>query len=223
MFKSRSVGAERFRRLKTVLANAEQGGPQVIAVTSGGPDEGKSVVAANLALAFAADTDGVLLIDADLRRPSIENWLDPAPNLGLAELLRGRTELEHAVLPLENSLLRVLPAGNAPRDPVQLLSSAAAKTLMATLRERYTRIIIDPPPIVPFTDADAIGTECDGMIIVARSGVTRKEVFMQALESVTSTRSLGTVLNDLSYNIADRKSYYSEGHYYEEYNRRSRR
>jgi capsular exopolysaccharide synthesis family protein len=209
--------------LKTVLANAEQGGPQVIAVTSGGPDEGKSVVAANLALAFAADTDGVLLIDADLRRPSIENWLDPAPNLGLTELLRGRTELEHAVLPLENSQLRILPAGNAPRDPVQLLSSPAAKRLMASLREKYTRIIIDTPPIVPFTDADAIGTECDGMIIVARSGVTRKEVFMQALESVTSTRILGTVLNDTSYNIADRKSYYDEGHYYEEYNRRSRR
>ena len=114
-------------------------------------------------------------------------------------------------------------ASNGAEATVQLLSSSAAKSLMSTLRERYQRIIIDTPPIVPFTDADAIGTECDGMLIVARSGVTRKEVFMQALGSVTSTRILGTVLNDLSYNIADRRPSYDEGRYYEEYRRGSHR
>ncbi len=220
---ARSVGAEKFRRLKTILLNEADPVPQVIVVTSAAPSEGKSVISINLALSFAADRQGdVLLLDADLRRPTVERWLKPAPKLGLSELLSGQTELDHVILELENSPLKILPAGTPPQDPVELLSADYTGVLLSALRERYQRIIIDTPPIVPFTDADAVGSFSDGILIVARSGATRQAMLMQALASVTSTRILGTVLNDVTYSLADRENYYSTKNYYEYYERRRR-
>lgn len=222
--RSRSVAAEQFRRLKTLLTNEYKDSAQVIVITSPAPGEGKSMVSANLALAFAADLQGaVLLLDADLRRPTVERWLTPMPKLGLVEILTGQTELEHAVLELENSSLNILPAGTPPHDPVELLSSDSAKHLMAKLRERYGRIIVDTPPIIPFTDADAVGAYCDGVLLVARFGTTRQSMYMQALSSVTSTRVLGTVLNDVTYNLADREYYQYENSYYDYYSRDRKR
>ncbi len=220
---ARSVGAEKFRRLKTILLNEADPVPQIIVVTSAAPSEGKSVVSINLALSFAADRQGdVLLLDADLRRPTVDRWLNPAPKLGLSELLSGQTELDHVILELENSPLKILPAGTPPQDPVELLSADYTGVLLSALRERYQRIIIDTPPIVPFTDADAVGSFSDGVLVVARSGATRRGMLMQALASVTSTRILGTVLNDVTYSLADRENYYSTKNYYEYYERRRR-
>jgi capsular exopolysaccharide synthesis family protein len=219
----RSMAAEKFRRLKTVLYNDPKG-PQVLVVTSAGPGEGKSLVAANLALAFAADMSGeVLLIDADLRRPTVDTWLNPAPKLGLADLLRGTTELDHAILYLENSPLRVLPAGDPPPDPTELLSGSRAKALIAGLRQRFHRLIIDTPPIVPFTDADVIGAQADGMLLVARSGVTRRASYLQAVSAVTSTRLVGTVLNDLTFKLADRESHHHYQKGYHQYYSKERK
>lgn len=216
----RSVGAEKFRRLKTLLCHGEGGTPQVIVVTSAAPGEGKSTVAANLALAFAADGEGtVLLLDADLRRPSVERWLSPTPKLGLSELLRGQTELDHVLLELENSSLKIVPAGTPAPDPVELLSSEGARALVAELRGRFRHIVVDTPPIVPFTDADVIGGASDGVLIVARAGLTRSAMLVQAVHSVTSTQVLGTVLNDVTYNLADRDTYYAARGYYDYYDR----
>lgn len=215
-----SVGAEKFRRLKTVLLHDEEGAPQVIVVTSPAPSEGKSVVAANLALSFAADRQGeVLLLDADLRRPTVIQWLNPAPKLGLSELLMGLTELEHVLLELDNSPLKILPAGTPPKDPVELISTDYTGAVISTLRERFQTIIIDTPPIVPFTDADAIGRLSDGVLVVARSGSTRRAALLQAIESVTATRVLGTVLNDVTFSLADRDHYYSAKSYRNYYDR----
>jgi len=222
--RSRSLAAEKFRRLKTTLANEEDGGPQVIVVTSTAPSEGKSLVSMNLALAFAADSsDEVLLVDADLRRPSIENWVSPPPKLGLAEVLEGRTELEHALLELKNSSLKILPAGTPPRDPVVLLSSATAKDLVSSLRKSFKRIIIDTPPVVPFTDADAIGVHSDGLIMIARARKTKSGLFQQAIQSLTSTRVLGVVLNDATFNLADRENYSAYDKSYFDYYNKGRR
>jgi capsular exopolysaccharide synthesis family protein len=216
----RSVTAEKFRRLKTMLAHGEEGGPQVIVVTSAAPAEGKSMLATNLALAFAGDHQGeVLLLDADLRRPTIERWLSPAPKLGLAELLLGQTEVDHVLLELENSPLRIIPAGTPPRDPVELLSADTTGAVIDSLRARFKHVIIDTPPIVPFTDADAVGRHSDGVLLVARSGATRRAMLLQAVASVTSTQLLGLVLNDVTYSLADRESYYSAKNYYEYYDR----
>ena len=161
----------------------------------------------------------MLLLDADLRRPTVERWLSPEPQLGLSELLTGQTELDHVLLTLENTPLRVLPAGAPPSDPVDLLSSDYAGVLVGALRQRFSRVIIDTPPIVPFTDADAIGMRADGLLLVARAGSTRRAMLSQAAASVTSTRILGTVLNDVTFNLADRDHYYAAQKYHEYYAR----
>lgn len=219
----RSVAAERFRRLKTLLNN-DPSEPRVMVVTSAGPGEGKSVTAANLALALAADLKGgVLLIDADLRRPTVERWLDPPPKLGLAELLRGQTEPDHAILEMSNTPLRVLPAGEPPADPSELLASEFCRALIEDLRSRYHRIVIDTPPIVPFTDADVIGAVSDGVVMVVRAGVTPVSSYRQAVASVSSTRLLGAVLNDLTFSLADRESYHSYERGYHDYYSKDRR
>ncbi|MDH3628282.1 MAG: CpsD/CapB family tyrosine-protein kinase [Acidobacteriota bacterium] len=216
----RSLASERFRRLKTMLVNDPEESPQVIVVTSGAANEGKSLVSINLALAFAADTEGeTLLIDADLRRPTVDRRLSPEPKLGLHELLTGRTVTEHTLIELQNTPLRILPAGGRTSDPVELLASEMAKKLITSLRERFTRIIIDTPPIVPFTDADVVGSYADGILVVARAGRTRRAMLQQAIQSATSTRVIGAVLNDATYSLADREGYYHDREYYRYYDR----
>lgn len=211
-----SLAAERFRRLKTTLLNEQGDSIQVIVVTSSGPGEGKSLVSTNLSMAFAADKQGeVLLIDADMRRPSIGRLLDPPPKLGLTEILRGQTELDHAILELENSPLKVLPSGTPVRNPVDLLASARSKEMFDTLRARFRRIIVDTAPVVPFTDADVIGGFSDGVLLVARSGHTQQTLFARAIASITSTKIVGTVLNDVTFSLADRGNY--DYNYYHEY------
>ncbi len=212
----RSIFAERFRRLKTSIAHQFGDAARVIVVTSGAPGEGKSTVAANLALAFAADGgDKTLLIDGDFRRPTVGRWLHPAPQLGFAEVLAKRTGLDHAILSLTNSTLEVLPAGDCPRDPLELIASQTARAMLAELRRNYARIVIDTPPVVPFTDADAMGAMADGVLMVVRAGATPKSVYRQALSSITSTRILGSVFNDAPHSLADGGRYYDK--YYTAY------
>jgi capsular exopolysaccharide synthesis family protein len=210
----RSVHAERFRRLKTVLVNTYGDQAQVMVVTSGIPGEGKSTVSLNLALAFAADGETrTLLIDGDLRRTGVEGALHPVPHLGLTEVLTGDADFVHAVMHLKNCHLHVLPSGSTAKEPNELLTSREAKELFQTLRKRYDRIIVDSPPVVLFTDADALGVLSDGIILVTRAGVTPKSAYTQAVSAVTSTRILGTVLNSASGRLMGGKSYDTDDYF----------
>jgi len=213
---TRSPAAERFRRLRTLIHHDENGSPQVILITSALPGEGKSTIAINLALAFALDDRGeVLLLDADTRRPTVGRWFEHAPSQGLREVVEGKVNLDQAIFDVNKTRLKVLPAGEPASDPVRMLSSEAIGKLFATLRQRFTRIIVDSPPIVPFTDADVIGAQCDGALVVARSGLTPRPALQQALSSVTTTRLLGIVLNDVQFSLADRHRHYES--YYRRY------
>lgn len=167
-------------------------------ITSAHEGEGKSLVAVNLALAWAKlAPERVLLIDADLRRPAVAGWVQPSPRIGLAELLRGQTELAHAMTEIDGTDLRLLPAGQAPRDPTELLAAREFEQLIMTLSDSFSRVVIDTPPIVPYPDADLIGRFSAGALIVARAGVTRQATLRQALALLGSTRIVGTLLNDL--------------------------
>jgi capsular exopolysaccharide synthesis family protein len=214
--KPRSVAAERFWRLRSVLLHKGPAKPQVIVVTSGIPRDGKSTVAFNLALAFAADEGKpTLLLDADLRRPAIGRRIEPAPEIGLGDILTGRVDPEHVVVWPNNTRLRILPACGNSDSSTELLSSDRFKQLVGKLRQDFSRIIIDTPPIVPFTDADVVGSVSDGVVMVVSAGVTPVSVYRQAIDAVTSTKVLGTVLNRVVRNLAEWNQHYDK--YYSKY------
>lgn len=220
--KDRSVAAERFRRLKAALAHDRGSAAQVVAVTSANASEGKSLVAANLALAFAQDRRGsTLLVDADLRQPARMDWLSPEPSLGLSDLVLDDLEPDHGIVELTNAPLHVLPAGRAVEDPVSLFASPVLATTMKRLRERYWRIVLDTPPVLLFADADVIAAHADGVLLVARAGRTTVHSYHEALQAISSAPVLGAVLNDVEENLADwsEASRYAA---YDEYYRRSR-
>jgi capsular exopolysaccharide synthesis family protein len=212
---SRSIAAEKFWRLKVRLVNEYKDALRVIVVTSPAPREGKSFVALNLALAFAAEGRTTVLVDADLRRPTVHALMSPRPGVGLSEVLREKTTLDHVLFRLKNTPLRVLPGGEPVWEPVDLITSEVARKLFALLRSEFRQVIIDTPPIVPFTDADVLGGLSDGVLMVVRARSTPRNAYTQALSLVSSTRVLGVVLNDVTFTLADYGSYYHD--YYRSY------
>jgi capsular exopolysaccharide synthesis family protein len=193
-----SPAAECFRQLSRMLDASRPQAPQAVVVTSAGDGEGKSFVALNLALAYAARGEGrVMLLEANLRRPSVAQRIAPQPKLGLAELLAGGTDMTHVLFESANSPLHLLPAGDPCVDPLELLGTDRFERLIGVLRGRFQRIVIDTPPIIPFTDADLVARSSDGVLVVARAGQTRRGVLAQAISSVTSAPVLGTLLNEL--------------------------
>lgn len=208
--------AENFRRLKSVLSR-EGRQIQVIVITSPVPGDGKSFVAANLAAAFAEDHElPTLLLDADLRRPSIKRFLEPGPQVGFESVLDRSQPLERTIHRPRNSLLHVLPTAKPMKDPMTQLSSAAFRDVLTELRKKYRKIIIDTPPIVPFADADIIGQSSDGVLLVVRAEETPRPLYREAIDAIRSTEVLGTVINASIPNLVDR-SRSADQYYYRYY------
>ena len=225
--------AERYRRLRLTLSrpNSDGAAPQVVVVTSAVPEEGKTTTAINLALAFAEDRDRrTLLIDADLRRPSVTKYVAPAPTLGLSEILSGDATLDHVLVEMKASHLTLLPAGAPLRNPLELLRSDYLASVFAELRRRFDSIIVDTPPTVPFTDAAVLTSVADGALLVVRAGKTTGSLIDRACASLSQGTLLGVVLNDVAFTAVDRYYYqyddYDPGYYAErdaEKNARSRK
>jgi capsular exopolysaccharide synthesis family protein len=208
---TRSASAERYRRLCSKLeqSTGEDGkAPQVILVTSAIPHEGKTTTILNLALAMAEDRDRrVLLVDADLRRPSVARYLSPAPKLGLSEALAGSITVEHALIEPKNARLVVLPAGTPPPNPLELLRSEYLSALFADLRRSFDAILVDTPPAVPFADAVVMAPQTDAAVLVIRSRTTACPLVHKALEALEAVPVLGAVLNDVAHTPVDRYYY----------------
>ena len=208
--------SERYRRLRLKLdaPNAEGGPRQVIVVTSAIPEEGKTTTSLNLALAMAEDRDRrTLLIDADMRRPSVTRYVTPQPTLGLSEVLTGAAPLDHVLVELKSSRLTVLPAGTPTSNPLELLQSDYLAGVFAELRRRFDRIVVDTPPTVPFTDAAVLNSVSDGAILVVRARKTTRPLIERARQSLAHGVLLGVVLNDVEFTVVDR--YYYQ---YDDYN-----
>lgn len=219
---TRSFAAETFRRLKSLLSVNTGLNPQVIVVTSPIPGEGKSLISINLALAFGGIKDGrALLIDADLRRPTQAKWLNPKPSIGLADLLQKDIDPVHAVLKIQDTHLDVLPAGAMNDDPGDLLASNKMQELMEKFRNKYLKIVVDTPPIVPFTDADIVAACGDGILLVVRNSCTKISAMRQAETLLKSAPLMGLILNDQSPTISHRGEKYDS--YYREYYLKSRK
>jgi capsular exopolysaccharide synthesis family protein len=193
-----SLAAEQYRSLRTRLKRAENGrGLRAIAVTSPAKGDGKSITAANLALTMAQEfQQRVLLLDADLRRPTVHRLFGLGDGPGLADVLMNVADLDQALVSLPDYHLTVLPAGIPPSRPAELLGSAAMRRLLDTLRTRFDRILIDVPPVAPLADLHVLAPMVDGLLMIIRAGITPKPAIERALSGLDPSKVLGLVLNE---------------------------
>jgi capsular exopolysaccharide synthesis family protein len=211
--------AESFRALRTALLLSQPDRPpQVILVSSALPREGKTTVAANLAVTLAQLGDKTVLVDADLRKPGIGRLLNlglgTGKYAGLSSYLAGVSSLDLITVPhpaVPN--LAAIPTGPLPPNPADLLSSHRLTDAIAELRTKYKFIVLDSPPIMAATDAVILSVQADGVLLVVRSGETPKEAFTRACNLLTSVKShlLGVILNDVD--VSAPGYYYSYRYY----------
>lgn len=190
--------AESTRMLRTNLQFIEvDQRSKVFVVTSSVPEEGKTTTAINLAIASAKTGQSVLLLEGDLRRPRVADYLRLEPTVGLTTVLIGRVDLEDAIQTWGDDGLDVLTSGAKPPNPAELVHSVAMLTTLEKLRDRYDLIIVDAPPLLPVTDGALLAAQADGAILVVRFGKTTRDQLAQAAHhlSAVDARLLGTVLN----------------------------
>jgi protein-tyrosine kinase len=194
-----SLAAEQYRSLRTRISRVENSrAVRVLIVTSPGKGDGKSLTAANLALAMAEEfSQRVLLIDADLRRPSVHHLFDVPESPGLTDVLVGAATLDDALVTLADHHLTVLPSGMLPTHPAELLGSAAMRRTVDTLRTRFDRLILDMPPVAPLADVHIAAALADGILMIVRAGMTQKPAIERALAGLDMTKVLGLVLNEV--------------------------
>jgi succinoglycan biosynthesis transport protein ExoP len=206
--------AEAYRALRTSLLLTSVGAPpKVILVTSALPEEGKTTTSINCAIVLAQKGARVLLIDADLRRPSIHRMLGVVPKTGLSNVLTGSANLQQATV--RSSLLStlfLLPAGTRPPNPAELLASIKMGDVLDELREQYDHIVIDTPPTLPVTDAVVMAARADAVILVTRAGSTTKHALRQARDILlqVNAKVSGVLLNAVNLHSPDYYSYYGQ-------------
>jgi capsular exopolysaccharide synthesis family protein len=193
-----SFAAERYRSLRTRIAQAENGASRrLLMMTSAGHGEGKSMTTANLGVTMAQEFHRrVLVVDADLRRPSVHALLGLPLSPGLSDVLLGGATLEEALVTIPDYRLTILPAGLPPQQPTELLGSTAMRRLLDDLRPHFDRVLLDTPPMAPLADASVLLRVVDGVIVVVRAGRTPKPSLERALADMDSSKMLGLVLND---------------------------
>lgn len=205
--------AEAFRVLRTNLRFIDPANPpRVIVTTSSVPHEGKSTTTANLALALAADGSRVLLIEADLRRPKLLEYMALIGSVGLTTVLIGDADFEDVVQQHGRGWgIDVIGAGELPPNPSELLGSPRMGELLELVRDQYDFVVIDAPPLLPVTDAAVLASQADGTILVVGSGVARKAQLLQALDSLASVGAhvLGLVLNKVPVQTRNSDTYYA--------------
>lgn len=189
--------AEAVRQLRTNLRFVSvDNPPRAILVTSPNPAEGKSTVATTLARALARSGEPTVVIDADLRRPTVADIFQIDGSVGLTQVLSGQVSFEEAVKQVDEDGLFVLPAGRLPPDPSELLGSARMRNLIRQLEQEFM-VVIDVAPLLPVTDASLLSTEVDGTVLVVKVGDTRKDqlAIAHGMVEKVNGRVLGVVLN----------------------------
>jgi polysaccharide biosynthesis transport protein len=210
-----STRAETFRSLRTNLqfVNAAEH-PRSIVFTSSLPEEGKTTTTANLALALTEAGSSVCLIEGDLRRPRLLDYMGLVAGVGLTNVLIGEVEVDE-VLQSFGDRLDVLGCGPIPPNPSELLASRQMATLLHELENRYDYVIIDAPPLLPVTDAAVLSKVADGTIVVVGAKIIRREHLSRAIEALAKVDAnvLGVVLNRIPAGGPGSYSYYDSGYY----------
>ena len=212
---------EAFRSLRTALVSQATGdGPKVVSVTSAQPLEGKTTTAVNMAMALAVGGARVLLVDADMRRPSVHKALRIANERGLSQLLAGQARMREVVQRTHDPNLLVITAGRTPSNPSELLSADRMRALITGLENGpFDWVIIDTPPVLAVTDAVIVAPLVAGVVFVIGSEMTRWQLAERAVQTLVSgnPRSIVAVLNKVDF--ARNRYYYSRyyGHQYKSY------
>jgi len=204
--------SEAVRRLRTNLQFIDVGNrPKSIVISSSVPAEGKSTIAINLAVSLADTGARIILVDADLRRPSIAEYVGIEGNVGLTTVLIGRANVEDVVQPLGTTTLDLLPSGQIPPNPSELLGSAAMASLLDRLTASYDMVVLDSPPLLPVTDAAVLTKMAGGALVVVGADRIHRPQLQETLGSLQTAGAhlLGIVLNKIDRREAGTYSYES--------------
>jgi capsular exopolysaccharide synthesis family protein len=198
------------------VAGAANDSCKVIAVTSANPGEGKTTSCINLAITFAQTGARVLLIDGDLRKPRIHQYLGVVKSEGLSTVLSKQKKFDEVVYKSIRESLDVVASGSIPPNPAELLSSDAMGALIDKLKTQYDYIFFDTPPVTVVTDAAALSKYVDGLVLIVREGYTNHESIEHAINLLTiaEAKILGFFVNDIEASSSGYGAYRSKGYGY---------
>ena len=207
---------EAIRTLRTniLFSNVDKDIKKII-VTSSVPAEGKSTLCIDLARSMASNGSRVVLIDLDLRNPSIKNMIGQENNIGLTNIIMKKATLSDAsTKDTEQENLNIISSGPIPPNPTELIASDSMKSLLDELSNNYDYVIIDTPPVGILTDAAIISTLSDGVLLVIKSGSTKKEMVKKAIDNIEKVNGniLGAIMTFVNIKNSQYGNYY--GSYY---------
>jgi capsular exopolysaccharide synthesis family protein len=197
IFSDSSVQEEAFRRLRTNLLSLEGGPPKTLLVTSAEPDEGKSTIVANLARAFALSRRRVIVVDGDMRLPTLHKIFDLPNNVGLSNVLRHEARLSEAVQHSSVGDVYVLTSGPIPSNPAELLGASAMSALIKQLAEHFDIVLIDGPAILAVTDAAVLAQDVEAVLLVVGRARAEQEKVRAARQQLANVKAnlVGAVVN----------------------------
>ncbi|MGG3449082.1 CpsD/CapB family tyrosine-protein kinase [Domibacillus aminovorans] len=204
--------SEQYRTIRTnILFSSVDQSLRSILVTSTSPGEGKSTTIANLAVVFANQGKKVLLVDADMRKPTMHYTFGLQNTFGLTNILTKQTTLDATAVQSDIENLSILTSGPIPPNPAELLGSVSMKEFLENSLEKYDFVLFDTPPVLAVTDAQVLANQCDGTILVVNSGKTEIEGVQKAKDLLQSVKAklLGVVLNNRT--MKDSSYYYYYG------------
>ena len=212
MVDPKSPISEQYRTIRTnIQYSTVDKNVKTLMVTSSGPGEGKSTTVANLAVTFAQQGKKVLLVDADMRKPTVHYTFNQTNTFGMTSVLTKQVSLEEAISETSVENLYVLTSGPIPPNPSELLSSKSMEQIFQTSENLFDIVLFDTPPLLAVTDAQILANRCEGTVLVVYSGKTEKDQLLKAKELLDSAQSklLGVVVNNKK--IQDTNYYYYYG------------
>jgi len=212
MVDPKSPISEQYRTIRTnIQYSTVDKNVRTLMVTSSGPGEGKSTTVANLAVTFAQQGKKVLLVDADMRKPTVHYTFNQTNTFGMTSVLTKQVSLEEAISETSVENLYVLTSGPIPPNPSELLSSKSMEQIFQTSENLFDIVLFDTPPLLAVTDAQILANRCEGTVLVVYSGKTEKDQLLKAKELLDSAQSklLGVVVNNKK--IQDTNYYYYYG------------
>lgn len=204
----KSIVSEQYRTIRTnINFSMPDDELKTIIFTSASPGEGKSTTASNLAIVFAQEGKKVLLVDADMRKPTVHYTFHLTNTIGLSNLLTRKQTLDEVVKDSGTPGLDIITCGPIPPNPAELLGSKTMDQSLEEMKTKYDMVIFDAPPVLSVTDSQILSNKCDGTILVISSGQTDKDSVLKAKEALLSAKAhiIGTVLNNF---ILEKDHYY---------------